>query len=174
MTLPQTVQQTVQQTLHVARRRASTPVSCQRGGAALLPGRVPRVARLLALALRLEQLLHHGTVASYAELARLGRVSSARISQIMNLRWLAPDIQEALLFLPPVPHGRARLTLAHLQHVAAALDWPTQRQRWHALRLAVGPCPDHASDLGAPCSDHDPHSPTGACSSPRSADHAPG
>jgi hypothetical protein len=164
MTLPQTIQQT----LHVPRCQAPTPVACQRGGAAPLPGRVPRLARLLALALRLEQLLHHGTVHSSAELARLGRVSSARISQIMNLRWLAPDIQEALLFLPPVPRGRARLTLAHLQRVAAALDWPTQRQRWQALRQALRLCPDH----GAPPTDQDPLPPTQARSTPRSADHA--
>ena len=90
----------------------------------------------------------------------------------MNLRWLAPDIQEALLFLPPVPHGRARLTLAHLQRVAAALDWPTQRQRWQVLRLALGLCPDQARDHGAPYSDQDAHAPTGAPSSQRSAGHA--
>jgi hypothetical protein len=164
MTLPPTVQQT----LHLPRRRAHPPVVRPRGGPAPLPGRVPRVARLLALALRFEALLHHGTVASSAELARLGRVSSARISQIINMRGLAPDIQEALLFWPPVPRGRARLTLAHLQQVAAALDWPTQRQRWHALRQALGLCPDH----GAPPTDEDPQPPTQARSTQRSADHA--
>jgi hypothetical protein len=164
MTLPRTVQQT----LHDPRRRAPTKVACHAGGAAPLPGRVPRAARLLALALRFEELLQNGTVANYVELARLGRVSSARISQIMNLRWLAPDIQEALLFWPPVAHGRARLTLAHLQRVAAALDWPTQRQRWHALRQALGLGPD----LGAPPTDQGPHPRTAAASSPRSAGHA--
>ena len=37
----------------------------------------------------------------YAELARLGRVTRARMTQIMKLLDLAPDIQEQILFLPP-------------------------------------------------------------------------
>lgn len=57
-------------------------------------GRVPRIARLMALAIRFEQLISTGEVKDYAELARLGNVSRARITQIMNLRLLAPDIQE--------------------------------------------------------------------------------
>jgi hypothetical protein len=66
------------------------------------PGRVPRVARWMALALRFERLLREGHVGSYAELARLGHVTHARVSQIMNLLYLAPDIQEAILFLQDV------------------------------------------------------------------------
>src|SRR5262245_55461325 len=58
------------------------------------PGRVPRVSRWMALAIRFEHLLREGHVASYAELARLGHVTPARISQIMNLLYLAPDVQE--------------------------------------------------------------------------------
>jgi hypothetical protein len=49
------------------------------------PGRVTRVSRWMALALRFEQLLRQGDVASYAELACLGHVTHARVSQIMNL-----------------------------------------------------------------------------------------
>ena len=48
-------------------------------------GRVPRISRLMALALRLDELVRTGVVADYAELARLGHVSRARISQILNL-----------------------------------------------------------------------------------------
>jgi hypothetical protein len=44
------------------------------------PGRVPRLARLMALAIRFEQLLGEGEVASYAELGRLGHVTRARVS----------------------------------------------------------------------------------------------
>ena len=61
------------------------------------PGRVLRVARLMALAIRFEKLAHSGAVADYASLAKLGRVSSARISQIMNLLNLSPNIQEEIL-----------------------------------------------------------------------------
>jgi hypothetical protein len=69
-------------------------------------GRVPRVSRLMALALRFQGLLQQGLIADYATLARLGHVSRARVSQIMNLLVLAPDIQEALLFLPRTEKGR--------------------------------------------------------------------
>jgi hypothetical protein len=53
------------------------------------PGRAPRVARLLALAHRLDRLLRTGVVRDYAELARLGHVTRARISQVMALLLLA-------------------------------------------------------------------------------------
>ena len=68
--------------------------------------RVPHLARLMALAIRFESLLARGEVWDYADLARLGHVTRARITQVMNLLNLAPDLPEAILFLPPVEHGR--------------------------------------------------------------------
>ena len=68
-------------------------------------GRVPRIARLMALAIRMEELVRTDVVRDYAELARLGQVSPARISQIVGLLSLAPDIQEEILFLPPTLRG---------------------------------------------------------------------
>ena len=104
------------------------------GAAARLPaGRVPRVARLMALALRLDELVRTGQVASYSALATLGHVTRARISQILNLIHLAPDLQEALLFLPPTVRGRDRIILADLMPIAAALDWRKQRRLWRRL-----------------------------------------
>lgn len=97
------------------------------------PGRVPRVARLMALALRLDELVRTGQVASYSALATLGHVTRARICQIMNLIHLAPDIQEALLFLPPTLRGRDAIILADLMPIAAALDWRKQRRLWRRL-----------------------------------------
>jgi hypothetical protein len=98
------------------------------------PGRVPRVARLMALALRLEDLVRTGQVANYSALASLGHVTRARICQIMSLLCLAPDIQEALLFLPPTPRGRDALILADLLPIAATLDWRKQRRLWRKLQ----------------------------------------
>src|SRR5262249_14770877 len=95
--------------------------------------RVPRLARLMALAIRFEDLLRSGEVHDYAELARLGHVSRARITQIMNLRLLAPDIQEQILFLPPLERGRDPIHLTLVQPVALETDWRRQRQRWAAL-----------------------------------------
>jgi hypothetical protein len=77
------------------------------------------VARLVAVALRLEQLVQSDVIATYAELARLGHVSRARVTQILNLRLLAPDLQEAVLFLPPTVRGHDPIHVRQLQRVAA-------------------------------------------------------
>jgi hypothetical protein len=95
-----------------------------------LVGRIPRVSRLMALAIRMEGLIQCGAVGDYAELARLGHVSRARISQIMNLLLLAPDLQEKLLFLPPIERGRDRLRLRRLLPIALTPAWRRQRQLW--------------------------------------------
>lgn len=97
-------------------------------------GRLPRISRLMALAIRFDQLRRSGEVADYATLAELGKVSRARITQIMNLLHLAPDIQEALLFLPSVGLGRDPIHVRQLQPIAALMSWRRQRSRWRALR----------------------------------------
>ena len=56
-------------------------------------GSIPRITKLMALALRCEELVRSGEVADYAELGRLGHVTRARMTQIMNLLNLAPGIQ---------------------------------------------------------------------------------
>ena len=101
--------------------------------AAPAAGRVPRVARWLALAHRLEGLLGDGAVKGYGELARLGHVTRARVSQIMSLLQLAPDLQEAILFLPRVERGRDPVVLRDVLPIAAVLDWRKQRRRWALL-----------------------------------------
>jgi hypothetical protein len=97
-------------------------------------GRVPRVARLMALALRLDELVRSGQIGTYSELAALGQVTRARICQIVNLIHLAPDIQEALLFLPPTVRGRDPILLADLMPIASAFDWRKQRRLWRQLQ----------------------------------------
>ena len=69
-----------------------------------------RITKLLALAIRMEHLVGAGEVNAYAKLARMKNVSRARITQIANLTLLAPDIQEAILFLPRVNDGRDPIT----------------------------------------------------------------
>ena len=117
------------------RGRAARPIANGTGSPAthFVPSsRVPRVARLLALAWHIEELVQSGTVSSYAAAARVGHVSRARLSQILSLLNLAPDLQEQLLFLPA--HGRQSLVLRQVLAVAAALDWQEQRRRWRKLR----------------------------------------
>lgn len=101
------------------------------------PGRVPRVARLMALAIRFDRLLREGAIQGYAELARLGHVTRPRISQILNLINLAPDIQEALLFLPRTQRGRDPFFLRDLQPLASTPDWRRQRVMWKLLTTGM-------------------------------------
>ena len=96
-------------------------------------GRVPRVSRLMALAMRFDELIRSGEVTDYAELAQLGHVSRARLSQIASLLGLAPDIQEEILFLPRTLRGRDLIQLRHLLPIAAIPDWRKQRSRWKSL-----------------------------------------
>ena len=98
-------------------------------------GRVPRIAKLMALAIRFEELVRTGAVANYAELARLGHVTRARVTQIMNLIHLAPHIQEALLFLPRTERGRDCIQLRQLQRIAMKADWHDQRHMWQQLEM---------------------------------------
>jgi predicted XRE-type DNA-binding protein len=93
-------------------------------------GRVPRVSRLMALAIRFDQLIRAGEVTGQAELATLGHVTRARISQIMSLQCLAPDIQEEVLFLPRTPKGRDPIQLRDLLPIARIVFWRQQRARW--------------------------------------------
>jgi hypothetical protein len=98
------------------------------------PGAVPRVTRLMALAIRFEGLVAKGLVKDYADLARLGRVTRARITQIMNLLNLAPDIQEAILGLPRTVKGRAPVTERAVRAVANEPEWKKQRRVWTKIR----------------------------------------
>ncbi|XHC25654.1 MAG: hypothetical protein ACFHWZ_03420 [Phycisphaerales bacterium] len=97
-------------------------------------GRVPRVARLLALAIRCEKLIADGHIADQAELARLGHVTRARMSQIMNLTLLAPDIQEEILFLPRVLKGCDPVSEQKLRPVVREVSWAKQRVMWRRMR----------------------------------------
>src|SRR5262249_54450082 len=98
--------------------------------------RIPRIAQLMALARHIDDLVGSGTVGSYAAAARLGHLSRARISQILALLNLAPDLQEHLLFLQRPSRGRTGPVLRQVLQVAAALDWDEQRRRWRRLQRA--------------------------------------
>jgi len=134
---------------HKGRKRAA--VGEKPAPATVLDGTVPRLSRLMALAIRFDRLLRDGVVKDYAELARLGQVTRARLTQIMNLLNLAPDIQEDILFLPPVAGERAVICERQLRAVAKAADWRKQRNTWaDLLRPRSGghlPCPPTPSSI---------------------------
>ena len=83
-----------------------------------------------ASGIRFDQLIRSGVVADQADLARLGHVTRTRITQIMNLLNLAPDIQEELLFLPLVHEGRGPAWERRIRKIVWQLDWAEQRRMW--------------------------------------------
>jgi hypothetical protein len=118
--------------------RAEKGTLKMRGGERPVPppapkGRVPKISRLMALAIRFDGLLARGEVKDYAELARLGHVTRARVTQVMNLLQLAPDIQEAILFLPEIDEGRDPVKEWQVRPIAAEGDWGRQRGMWRRL-----------------------------------------
>jgi len=96
-------------------------------------GRVPRISRLMALAIKFDRMIADGLVRDQAELAELGLVTRARITQIMNLLHLAPAIQEEILFLPRITEGRDSIAERNLRSVIAETDWTIQQRLWRAL-----------------------------------------
>jgi hypothetical protein len=95
--------------------------------------RTPHIAKLMALAVRLDGLLYDGTVRDQADLARLADVSRARVTQVLNLNLLAPDIQEAILNLPPVEQGQVAITERNVRPIAAMPSWSKQRRMWEQV-----------------------------------------
>ncbi|QDV62644.1 hypothetical protein [Crateriforma conspicua] len=97
------------------------------------PGRLPRVTKLLALAIHFDELIRTGAVTSQAELARLGQVSRPRLTQIMNLLHLSPDIQEEILHHCKIITGRDPITERELRVVALLPSWEKQRTQFSRL-----------------------------------------
>lgn len=122
---------TVVRPIHFVRRgRRTKAVSAPDAAPTALPNRVPRVARLMALAIQFDGMLRKGVVADQSELAEICNVTQPRMTQIMNLLRLAPDIQEAILFLTPA-RGRERRQPTRESLVAAwrALDGLVRSRR---------------------------------------------
>ena len=127
---------TIQRQVHFGRGRRSRKVLREGPPPETPPtptGRVPRISRLMALALRFDRLIKDGEIIDQAEIARLGQVSRARVTQIMNLLLLAPDIQEEILFLPRTQSGRDAIRERHIRPITTALDWRKQRRLWKHL-----------------------------------------
>lgn len=122
---------TVVRPIHFVRRgRRTKAVSAPDAVPKAMPNRVPRVARLMALAIHFDGMLRKGVVADQSELAQICQVTQPRITQIMNLLHLAPDIQEQILNLEPTGIGRDHLTERDLRPLAALLSWSSQRAAW--------------------------------------------
>lgn len=124
----------VEVTLQVRQRRREASQNRELGPVSKPVSRsqIPRITRLMALAIKFQEMVKRGEVRDYADLARLGYVTRARITQIMNLLHLAPDIQEQLLTLASNPEVSHSIVERHVRQVSSAVEWSEQRQRWNA------------------------------------------
>jgi hypothetical protein len=98
------------------------------------PSRIPRISRLIALAIRFDEMIDNGEMKDYADIAGLGYVSRARLTQIMNLMQLAPEIQEEILFLPLSEKGRDLINERNVRPIMTVADWKKQRVLWRELK----------------------------------------
>ena len=127
-------QLTVTREFHISRRHSGQK-RFRNGAAQQLPaGRTQHIARLMALAIRGEKLIRDGVVADQSELARFGHITTARMTQIMSLLNLAPDLQEQILLLPRTDRGRDAVKETDIRPIATTLDWRKQRRMWAALQ----------------------------------------
>ncbi len=92
--------------------------------------RIPRISRLMALAIHYQGLLDSGVVPDASALARLAGITQPRMTQILNLNLLAPDIQGILLFLGPLEEGRPSVSERQLRRLSGILSWGEQQGKW--------------------------------------------
>lgn len=97
-------------------------------------GRLPRITQVMALAIQLQDMIQRGNARDYADLARLGCITRERMSQVMELIWLAPDIQREILEFPPNKTGRFPVSEVAARRVAESLAWAEQREAWRNLK----------------------------------------
>lgn len=99
----------------------------------IAPAKLPHITKLMALAIRLEHLLASGQVKDQAEIARVAGITRARVTQILNLTNLAPDIQQAILDLEPTTDPDPRFREREVRTIAIQPNWETQRVLWKRL-----------------------------------------
>ncbi len=101
-------------------------------------GRIPRVTRIVALAILLQDQIEDGRLENYTQIAIAGDVTTTRVTQIMNHLLLAPDIMEEILFLPRVSSGKDPIPERALRPHIKNPDWSTQRILWLRLKKLAG------------------------------------
>lgn len=118
----------VEMTIPVVRRRRKSGGAEVEGDGRLPPPnpRIPRITRLMALAIKFQDMIDRGEVRDYADLARLGLVTRARLTQIMNLTLLAPEIQEGLLLGEHTPKNGLCNSEREIRRLVKAVLWRDQ------------------------------------------------
>ncbi|RKG56884.1 hypothetical protein D7X30_22395 [Corallococcus sp. AB011P] len=97
--------------------------------------RTAHAAGMLALAHHVESAIERGLMASAADVASQLGFTRARVTHLLDLRLLAPDIQEEVLFLEAVD-GEEPLSERVLRAIAHAGTWEVQRERWREVKAS--------------------------------------
>ena len=93
---------------------------------------LPRLTRLLALAHRWNRLIEDGTIANYAEIARMMGLSRARVTQIMDLLYLLPEIQEYILS-SSTDGSKEAIPERAVRSINGLPIWKHQRKAWRKI-----------------------------------------
>jgi len=119
-------------------RRGSKRATTAKRTETVGPGTVPRITKMMALAVKLDEQVRKGELKDFAEIARVGHITRARVTQFMNFLHLAPDIQLEILKLPRTLRGRDPITERDIRPIAAVFDWRKQRRLWKELCVLRG------------------------------------
>jgi len=94
-----------------------------------LPGYLAKTTtpRLMSLFIECDRLISDGMIKNQSELAHYAQVTTARMTHIMWLTNLAPEIQEAILFLPRAESGPDTVKEVDVRRIARVMDWGVQR-----------------------------------------------
>jgi hypothetical protein len=115
------------------KRTAKTIVEASTQTEQPTPVRLPRITKMMALAIRLDHLIKTGQVIDQAELARVAHVTRARLTQIMDLNLLAPDIQEEILNLQNSRELKRFPREIAVRQIAASHCWLKQVEQWRDI-----------------------------------------
>ena len=103
-----------------------------------LRAKLPRITHTVARALMFEHAIANGEAADFADLARLTATTRERVSQVMKMMRLAPDIQDEILRLPPVRRPQRAITVPEVEVIAEEELRDDQRESWRKLKQQNG------------------------------------
>lgn len=92
---------------------------------------VPRLTRLLALAHRWNRLIEEGVVANQTAIAGMMGLTCARVTQIMDLLHLAPDIQECILCA--TSEDSSEIPERRIRSITRIPIWREQSKSWKEI-----------------------------------------
>ncbi len=103
----------------------------KRAANANTPQLLPGVVRSLVLGHQLQRCLKERQARSFKQVSQWLHISHARVSQLLSLTLLAPEIQEEILLSKETDH--LRLTEQRIRQITLEPSWKAQRMLWQAL-----------------------------------------